>query len=1008
MSKRILFVLLGLVLAGSLTFGQTTNARIVGKITDSEGNGLPGVAVEAASPKLVGRATTVSDENGVFRLLNLVPGAYRIQFSLDGFQTLVRDSIAIGLEQTLTLDVTLELGAINESVTVTGRAPLIDIKSTSKDLTMTKDMFQVLPKGRDFASLVTVLPGVSTESFAGGVDREGAATRAGGLSVDGATASENVFFVDGVNTTHLEDGTMSQKVNFDFIDEVQVKASGYQAEHGGSMGGVINVITRSGGNTMHGDIMGYYSGSALSGTQRSFLRRNPFDNHVAEYVNYQFQNGKEEEYALEGGFNLGGYILKDRLWFFGTFLPAQRTRNRPVTFMVDGSRGSFERKDLELNYSAKLTAQPFGNLRLSAGFVNNFWRYRGGLPTDDGSGSPTAPWAQNGYDYPNWSASASLDYTLGNDFMISARAGYFFSDNNNQQLTPSEPLWVFRKTNAMYGDIPADFVRPLGWMNYAQVADGYVTRKNISDRSSFNLDLNYFPNFAGEHSLKAGFQWIRLHEDIDNSFIYPYVRLNWGQTYTDPNDPTIHARGTYGYYEVRGGVSSPYGTFAEAHSTSLALYAQDSWTIADRLTLNYGLRVESEYVPSFSDLPEYKNMKAIEFKFGDKLAPRLGFVYNVFGDSSLKIFGSYGVFYDVFKLGMAVGSYGGFKWISDYYTLDTYDWKSIGVNGNYPGTFIRAKNERLPSFDSTDPDLKPVAQSEFSFGAEKKIVENVSASVRFVYKHLIRALEDIGFEEPQGTEYYTGNPGFGWTLYEKDGGRWPNELWACPKAKREYYAVNASVDKRFSDRWMAGLSFTWSSLRGNYSGLASSDEVNTDGYGRTDPNVARFWDGWFLPYTQDGKPIDGPLATDRPLYFKAYGSYLFPFGLTLGAVGNAYSGVPTSIEVTMGGMQGFYPLGRGTEPRSPFVYYVNLFAEYPIQMGRFHVTFSLNVDNLTNNDVAQRIWPLYNQDDPALTQEQILAGFDFRDIVQDLDPRFLKPYLFLKPISARVGVKVGF
>ena len=1008
MSKRILILLLGLALAGSLTFGQVTNARIVGTITDNEGNPLPGVAVEATSPKLVGRATTISDENGVFRLLNLVPGVYRIQYVLNGFQTLVRDNISVSLEQTLTLDVTMELGAINETIVVTGQAPLIDIKNTSKDMTMTKAMFQVLPKGRDFASLVTLLPGVGTESFAGGVDRAGAATRAGGLSVDGATASENVFFVDGVNTTNLEDGTMSQKVNFDFIDEVQVKASGYQAEFGGSMGGVINVVTRSGGNQMHGDLMGYYSGSGLSGTQRPVLRVNPLDNHVAEYVNYQYQNGKEREVILEGGLNLGGYILKDRLWFFGTLMPAQRARTRPVTFLIDDSRGNFDRKDLELNYSGKLTAQPLRNLRLSASFINNFWKYRGGLPTDDGAGSPTVEWSRNGYDYPNWSTSASLDYTVGNNLMISARGGFFFSDNNNQQLTPSEPLWMFRQTNARYAEIPANLVRPRGWMNYAATADGYVTKKNISDRTSFNLDVNYFPNFAGEHSLKAGAQWVRLHEDIDNSFSHPYVRLNWGQTYTDPNDPTKQSRGQYGYYEVRGGVSSPYGTFAEAHSTSLALYLQDSWTIANRLTLNFGLRVESEYVPSFSDLPEYKNMKAIEFKFGDKLAPRLGFVYNVFGDSSLKVFGSYGVFYDVFKLGMAVGSYGGFKWISDYYTLDTYDWKSIGVNGNYPGTYIRAKNERLPSFDSTDPDLKPVAQSEFSFGVEQKLRENLSASVRFVYKHLIRALEDIGFEEPQGTEYYTGNPGFGWTRYQKDGGRWPNELWACPKAKREYYAVNASVDKRFSDRWMAGLSFTWSSLRGNYSGLASSDEVDVNGYGRTDPNVARFWDGWFLPYTQDGKPIDGPLATDRPLYFKAYGSYNFPFGLTIGTVANAYSGVPTSIEVTMGGMQGFYPLGRGTEERSPFVYYVNLFAEYPIRMGRFHVTLSLNIDNLTNNDVAQRIYPLYNQDDPALTQAEILSTFDYRAIAQDLDPRFLKEYLFMKPISARVGVKIGF
>jgi hypothetical protein len=279
--------------------------------------------------------------------------------------------------------------------------------------------------------------------------------------------------------------------------------------------------------------------------------------------------------------------------------------------------------------------------------------------------------------------------------------------------------------------------------------------------------------------------------------------------------------------------------------------------------------------------------------------------------------------------------------------------------------------------------------------------------VRFVYKHLIRTIEDVGFNQA-GTLFYTCNPGFGWTLPQKDGGRYPDDWYACPKAKREYYAVNVALDKRFGDNWMGGFSFTWSSLTGNYSGLASSDEVDANGFGRTDPNVARFFDSWFLSYDQNGKPIDGPLGTDRPLYFKAYGSYKLPFGLTVGLVANAYSGVPTTIEMTMGGMQGFYPVGRGTEARSPFIFSANLYAEYSIVMNRTRLTLSLNVDNVTNNDAARRIYSLYNQDDPALTEQEIKAHFDYKQVAQQLDPRFLKPYLFMSPIMARFGIKIGF
>ena len=544
-------------------------------------------------------------------------------------------------------------------------------------------------------------------------------------------------------------------------------------------------------------------------------------------------------------------------------------------------------------------------------------------------------------------------------------------------------------------------------MQRDQAADGNVTTKYIRDRASFNFDVTYYPDFAGEHALKAGIQWVRLHEDLDESFKYPYVRLNWGQAYTDPDDPTKQYRGQYGYYEVRNGVSSPYGTYAEAHSTSWAIYLQDSWTIGQRLTLNFGVRTESEYVPSFSDMPEYKGKKAIEFGFGDKIAPRLGFIYDVLGDSSLKVFGSFGVYYDVFKLGMADRLLRrlqvDLRLLHPGHLRLAADRRQRQLSRDlYPG------QERAGAFVRlTDPDLKPVAQSEFSLGAEKKLGENFSASLRLVYKHLIRTIEDIGFNQA-GTLFYTANPGFGWTLHKKDGGRWPDEWLPCPKAKREYYAVNFSLDKRFSDNWMAGFSFTWSSLRGNYSGLASSDEVDVDGYGRTDPNVARFWDAWFLPYTQNGTPIDGPLATDRPLYFKAYGSYRFPWGLTVGLMANAYSGVPTSIEVTLGGMQGFYPLGRGTEQRSPFVFAANFYAEYPIRLGPTQLTLSLNIDNVTNNGAARRLFPLYNQDDPALTEQQILATFDYRNVVEDLDPRFMKPYFFMDPISARFGLRFGF
>ncbi len=298
-----------LVLFSTALFPQTPTGKVFGTVTDEQGEALPGVSVEATSSKLVGRAAAVADENGVYRLFALTPGLYRITFALQGFKTVARDGIVVELEQSVKLDVTLEVGAIEEQVTVVGQSPLIDVKSTVKGMTLTQEVFSALPRGRDFDSLVNAIPGVQNEPMLSGI------------SVDGASGSENMFYVDGTDITDLYTGVRKQNVAFEFVDEVQVKASGYQAEYGGSLGGVVNVITRQGGNVFHGDVIAYYSGSGLSGKERDTLRLNPYDVSVAEYVNYQDLYGKDDVDRLEAGFNLGGYILKDRLWFFTSVLP---------------------------------------------------------------------------------------------------------------------------------------------------------------------------------------------------------------------------------------------------------------------------------------------------------------------------------------------------------------------------------------------------------------------------------------------------------------------------------------------------------------------------------------------------------------------------------------------------------------------------------------------------------------------------------------------------------------
>ena len=200
-------------------------------------------------------------------------------------------------------------------------------------------------------------------------------------------------------------------------------------------------------------------------------------------------------------------------------------------------------------------------------------------------------------------------------------------------------------------------------------------------------------------------------------------------------------RGTYGYYSWR-----QFGTQGDVRTNNLGLFVQDSWTPNDRLTLNLGLRVEKEEVPSYVE-----GLNGINFGFGDKIAPRVGATYDLKGDGKWKVYGSYGMYYDLFKLELPRGAFGGDKWIEKYYTLNTLDWPTIGPNGNFPGTFIEESNLRIPSNDPScpecgaiDPDLKPMRQTEFTAGLEHEFNSSLSLGLRFVHKQIDRAIEDIG------------------------------------------------------------------------------------------------------------------------------------------------------------------------------------------------------------------------------------------------------------------------
>ena len=240
-----------------------------------------------------------------------------------------------------------------------------------------------------------------------------------------------------------------------------------------------------------------------------------------------------------------------------------------------------------------------------------------------------------------------------------------------------------------------------------------IVDKDATKRSFFNLDYNNAFHAGGYHTLKGGFGYQHTVNDANQAYPGGYVDIFWNAAFTFPGAPG--GRGTYGYYAVNN-----RGVQGEAGANIMSLYVQDQWTIGDRLTLNLGLRAEDEAVPSFRE-----GVDAMKFGWQDKIAPRLGAAYDVRGDGRFKVYGSWGRYYDWTKYELPRGSYGGDMWQIYYRALDTLDLGSLNLS-NMPGADLWVvpggfRDRRVPNFESTDPDIKPMYQDSTSIGIEYQL-----------------------------------------------------------------------------------------------------------------------------------------------------------------------------------------------------------------------------------------------------------------------------------------------
>ena len=941
-----------LLLAGTAAHAQS--AVLTGTVVDSSTKvPVADVVVTASSPSLQGEQVVITDASGLYRVPQLPPGTYTLRFEKETYRPYSRSGIDVVSDRTLRLNVELlPETAGTETVTVVGTAPIIDVGSSTVGSTINQDFVHNLavsrPNGlgganRSFDSLAATAPGASNDVY--------------GVSISGSQSPENSYLIDGLAVNDTAYGVNGTPLTIEFIDEVNVITGGYMPEYGRALGGALSATTRSGGNEFHGSIFGTFTPGVLAGPAASASAAG--GTGVVTVSNNLYNIG-------DFGATLGGYIVKDRIWFFAGVQPSfQRyswTRHysqarvdasgNPVTdpttgnIVYDPIANSDQRRfsdEKSLNFIGKLTFLLSSDHRLSIA-VN-------GTPTTGGGGAsyptrvPGALQARNGlnaagifgggtfnslniktndssYNVVGELNSSFLDKRL----LLDVRIGWHHQldegvpgdgsdfDTGNRNTLAGTPNYALHpsilRNIATIDQVPASVTQACtganadvrcGVLGWATGGPGFIERLVLDSYQARGM-LTYLLNALGHHVLKAG---------VDGNIgYYEHKKAYTGRdAYAEVPEESVPGptRGTqpFAVFDARtfGYLSGPDTpviqdfVVAKSKSTIIGGFVQDSWSIADKVTLNLGLRYDALTLAGDDGV--------VRISLKDQWSPRIGIIYDPTQSGRSKIYANYGRYYEQIPLDIAdrelTVTPGLFAW-HDYNCdpltngLDYCNAHTRRTSQVRPSQYWRVNAaDQVP----VDPDLKSAANDEIVAGGEYEIVPNGKIALNYTYRNLVRTVEDMSNDE--ANTYFIGNPGEGIAD-------------TFPKAKRTYHAVTVSFTKSFSDLWLAQISYSWAQLRGNYDGLYRPET------GQLDPNLNSTFDLKSLLLNQDG-----PLAGDITHTVKVYVAKEFPIlpvlSLTVGASFNANSGPPFNYlgaQVLYGPGEA-YILTRGSGGRLPWV-----------------------------------------------------------------------------------------
>jgi hypothetical protein len=695
-------------------------SSFTGTVRDTSGAVLPGVTVEASSPVLIeGSKTDVTDSGGQYRITDLRPGVYTVTFTLPGFKQQRLEKVELRVDFVGTLNGTLEVGAIEEAITVTGASPTVDVSSNSKVEVMTAEILEQVPTGRTIQGLAQLVSGVSLNVPDVGGSRAMQQTY---MSTRGLTSANNIVTVDGLMVNGLDgDGAVQQYFNQAMMEEMSYQTSGAGADV--SPGGVrMNIVPKDGGNRFSGAFFSAWTDKAWQS-----------DNLSQDIIDRGLRFGPGVDRIYDFNLAVGGPIKRDRLWFFSS--GRMWSVNAPVADTFVPPSGSNYRQAVAGCRSGALSCETgIDDQKIKSALLRLTWqitpkhkfsvyydeidKYRGhGMNAGDDPNTSSQIWTSPRYN----SAAAKYTGTWTNQLL--AEAGYSFNyeeyvitnqDGVNQ--VPFSPAWY---ANASRRD-----------QNVTALTNGLANwGGRYPDRFNMMGALSYI---TGAHNIKAGIQY------------------NWG--------PYVNTREANGDLQqvYAGTAAAPftnpvtvtvYNTplrYQEKLNADIGVFIQDSWAL-NRLTVNTGLRWEylshevAEQESGHGRFVNARQFAAIPMPTWKDFAPRVGVVYDLFGNSKTALKASFNR-YNESRTTQFATKYNPLALTSASLTWSDLNGDDI-AQGERGCTFQTAGCEinfaQLPanfgvrSLAEVDPDFQRTYNLEYTGGIQHELFPRVSVAATY-------------------------------------------------------------------------------------------------------------------------------------------------------------------------------------------------------------------------------------------------------------------------------------